>query len=430
MSALPARAVCVPLLGIALAAPAGGPPQSAAPTPQPAARAPELKADEKTDTAAMAAYVKGMNDFAADLYRQLGRQDGNLFLSPFSVHVALSMARTGARGKTAAAMAKALRVEGAPDQLTASARQVLTALKPGVEDGTKVYELAVANALWSSPGYPLRDEFTRALRQGFQVEAREVDFAKNRSAACRTINAWVNDATRGKISEIVDAMQLPDLTRLVLTNAIYFKSPWAEPFSKQATKDAPFHVRAGEKLDVPFLNQVKEFPYWKTDAFQGVELPYAGHELSMVLVIPNEIDGLAAVEKSFSARTLDEGLKSARRTKLFLSMPRFRTEAAFSLGDALVAMGMGDAFSPAADFSGMTEKEALYVDSVIHKSFIVVDEAGTEAAAATAVAVAARAAPPKDPIPVRADRPFLYAIRHARTGAVLFLGRLVQPGAR
>jgi serpin B len=378
------------------------------------------------------AYVEASNAFAFDLYSKLASGKGNLFFSPFSIHMALTMTHAGARGNTAQAMARTLRFGAKTEALGPAAMRLLAALRPPARQGDQPpFQLEVANALWSDAGYPLLAPFTAALRQDYRAEYRELDFATARAQACETINAWVKETTRDRIQGIVDPAALPALTRLVLTNAIYFKSAWAEQFATSRTVDAPFHLSAARQVPVPLMNQEEDYSYWETPKLRGVEVPYLNHELSMILLVPKEIDGLAAVEKELSLRSFDAWKREARHRSVRLGMPRFRTEATLALRDVLSALGMAVAFTEAADFSGMSSQGDLFIDSVIHKSFIAVDEEGTEAAAVTAVPAAKAAeGEPEEPVVVIADRPFLHAIRHARTGAILFLGRLVEPAGR
>jgi len=215
----------------------------------------------------------------------------------------------------------------------------------------------------------------------------------------------------------------------VLTNAIYFKSNWAEPFPKRATRDQPFHLAAGGDVTVPMMHQVQRMGYMEGDGFQMVEMPYVGHQLSMLVMLPRKTSGLPEFERTLTADTLDQWLKAVRNRRVDLFLPRFKTTSQFNLSKVLKAMGMRDAFSPdAADFSGMTTAQRLFISEVIHKAYVDVNEEGTEAAAATAVGMKASAMPrPEEPVVFRADHPFMFIIRHRQTGSILFAGRLANP---
>jgi serpin B len=219
------------------------------------------------------------------------------------------------------------------------------------------------------------------------------------------------------------------MTRMVLTNAIYFKSNWAEQFEKSATRDGPFHLAAGGDVTAAMMHQQHRMNYMEGDRFQMVEIPYLGHQFSMLVFLPREVTGLAEFEKTLNADDLDKWLKSVRFRKVELFLPRFKTTSQFSLSTVLKAMGMTDAFSPGtADFSGMTTAEKMFISEVIHKAYVDVNEEGTEAAAATAVAMLGTAMPrPEEPVVFKADHPFVYLIRHRMTGSILFVGRLVDP---
>ena len=373
--------------------------------------------------------VEGANGFGLDLYQKLAADEGDLFFSPFSIHTALWMTQVGARGSTAKALAKTLHL-GSGESDAALARDLLAALKPAPNRrGEPAFELEVANALWPAKSYPFLEPFTRVLKESFAADARALDFGGSPPLACDAINSWAKEKTRGRISEIVNPDVVNGMTRLILTNAIYFKSAWQEDFSKSATRNEPFFVTAQTTETVPLMHQTAHFQCWESPSLQGVLLPYQRGELSMVLLVPRKRDGLSALEKSLSLKSLNAGIQSARRRVVQLSLPRFRTESSFSLQKTLSALGAGEIFSSEASFSGMSDREKLFVSAVLHKSFIAVDEEGTEAAAVTAVAVtkAAKQSDPEEPVVVRADRPFMFAIRHNATGAILFLGRLVKP---
>ncbi len=405
------------------------------------AAAPASAADAAADTAKV---VQGNTAFALDLYRQLAKQEGNLFFSPASIHTALAMTYLGSAGGTADEMAKALHYPLPPDRLAGVYGKLIGQLNrapefvnfepdPQNRDGEwkevrkPAYDLVVANALWGQKGYPFKDDFTRTAEKSFGAGLNQVGFA-DPPAAATTINDWVAKQTRDKIQDLVPASALDALTRLVLTNAVYFKSSWAEKFYESNTKDAPFHVSPEQSVDVPLMYQEDEFPYAETDELQVLELPYVRHALSMVILLPREKDGLGALEGALSAEKLDAWRKAATAVQVKVHLPKFTFTSSFDLVEPLQALGMRRAFGGEADFSGMTSAEDLHLTAVLHKAFVAVDEEGTEAAAATAVAAAAEAMPePQEPKVFRADHPFLFLIRHNATGEVLFWGRVSNP---
>lgn len=368
--------------------------------------------------------VRGNNDFALAVYQQLAAgQKGNIFFSPNSIHAALAMTATGARGNTAAQMAKTLRLPGQNPHGAYAA--LLKQLKPPEQGG---YELRVANALWGQKGYPWVEEFLDTTKANYDAGLREVDFVTATEAARRTINAWVEGQTNDKIKDLLKPGVLNPLTRLVLTNAIYFKGDWASQFDKKLTRAMPFKLSASGTTKVPMMYQKAKFGYTEDKTAQILSMPYKGKDLSMLVLLPKKVDGLADMAKKLTANNLAAFAAKAYRREVRVYMPKFKMTSQFSLKQVLTAMGMSDAFAPGkADFSGMNGKEDLFISAVIHKAFVDVNEEGTEAAAATAVVVGLTSAVAQ-PLVFRADHPFLFVIRHDRTGAILFMGRVMNPG--
>jgi serpin B len=388
---------------------------------------PAVGAAPESRNQGMAAVVKGNNGFAFDLYAQLRSQAGNLFLSPYSVSTALAMTYAGARGQTAEQMAKVLRFPLDQARLhpafAAVIREVNGAGKP------RAYELHVANALWGQQGFGFLPGFLKLTRDNYAAGLHQVDFAGHTEAARRTINAWVEKQTKDKIKELFKPGLLNGLTRLVLTNAIYFKGLWQAAFPKKNTAPGDFLLTAGGRVRVPLMHQEHELLYHDGGTFQMLELPYKGGELSMVVLLPKKTDGLAALEKALTEDRLAAGLSRLRPHQVDVTLPSFKVTAEFGLNQTLAAMGMRDAFVPrVADFSGMNGKRNLFIQAVVHKAFVDVNEEGTEAAAATGVAVGVCSYTPPPPRAVfRADHPFVYLIRDHRTGSILFVGRLTNP---
>lgn len=378
--------------------------------------------------------------FGLALYAQLAGQKGNVFFSPSSIHTALTMTYAGARNATAEQMQAVLALWRSPKTPTREAvplpqaethevyKRFLETLRPGAEAG---YELTVANALWGQKGYVWNEEFVKTTKDAYGAGLWVVDFAGGAEPARKAINAWVEKQTHEKIKDLLAPGTIDLMTTLVLTNAIYFKGVWAQPFEKADTQDAPFRLGSGRSVQAPLMHRKVFAGYAQAEGVQVLSLPYKGDELSMVVLLPRALDGLGALEKGLTGKTL-EGLLAKRRDRgVEVYLPRFTMTCEFELARTLAGMGMVDAFDASkADFSGMDGKRGLFVSAVVHKAFVEVNEAGTEAAAATALPMPVAEPNPRpepDPI-VRADHPFLFLIRHNATGAILFMGRLSEPG--
>jgi serine protease inhibitor len=369
--------------------------------------------------------VKGNNQFGLDLYGKLRDKDGNLFFSPYSISTALAMTYAGARGQTAEEMAKTLHFDLDHDKL----HPAFKALQEGMKAEKKKagYRLHVANALWGQKDYRFLPAFLQVTHDNYGVGLQEVDFVKATEQARKTINEWVEKQTENKIKELLQPGILDTMTRLVLTNAIYFKGDWASQFKKDATRDLPFKLGDGKEVKTPLMYQRSKFGYLETGDLQALELPYQGKDLSMVVLLPKKIDGLPSLEKELTTDRLAGWLGRMRASEVQVFLPKFKMTSEFALKPVLASLGMKKLFTVEADLSGMNGRTDLYVSAVIHKAYLDVNEEGTEAAAATAVVVWATSARP--PVPVfRPDHPFLFLIRDQRTGSILFMGRLANPG--
>ncbi len=373
--------------------------------------------------------VAGNTAFAIDLFRKLSAEKGNTFFSPFSTSVALAMTSAGAAGKTLEEMQQVLRLPDDPHLTFGSLLGFVNGL--GAAERRK-HELVVANAIWAMKGYPWRKEFTDILKNAYKAGVSDVDFG-DPEAARKQINAWAEKETKEKIRELIPANGLTPLTRMVLTNAVYFKGEWADKFHKGHTKDGPFTHADGTKADAPFMTHSGQFNYGEftppgDTPVQVLELPYAGNKASMLVFLPKDPAGVGRLIDSLQTKHFTSGERKSRRVELHL--PRFRVESAFMLKPVLVELGMKLPFDEAAaDFTGMhTGKELLYLNAVRHKAFVDVNEDGTEAAAATSAEATAKSIPP-EAVPFRADRPFVFAIRDETTDSVLFLGRYGGPKA-
>jgi serpin B len=377
----------------------------------------------------MSSVVEGNCQFALDLYGKLRSQPGNLFFSPSSISTALAMTYAGARGETAEQMASVLHFPAPPDKLPEAFRSLHEALRPAAEKPG--YRLNVANRLWGQQGYHFLPDFLAVTRDFYHAELAEADFVGHADVARETINEWVEKQTREKIKDLVPPGALTPLTRLVLTNAIYFKGDWIRPFPKDATRDETFHVSSDKSTTAPLMHKTDDFKFVAVDGLKALELPYGNGDLSAVVLLPDEIDGLGALEQKLSRENLTRWMTGLRRQKVQAFLPRFKLTSEFSLSTVLAAMGMPLAFDEGrADFSAMSTQEKLYISAVLHKAFVDLNEEGTEAAAATAVVMAARAAMiPREPVLFRADHPFLFLIVDNRTKSILFLGRVANPKA-
>lgn len=374
------------------------------------------------------AIVAGNNQFALDLYDQLKTQDGNLFFSPNSISTALAMTYAGARGNTAAQMASTLHFTLAQARLHPAFFELAKGLEADPEKSG--YQLSVANALWGQTGYTFLDEFVNITKKYYGAGFKELDFKADPESCRMTINRWVEDKTNEKIKDLLRKGLIETGTRLVLTNAIYFKGKWVSPFEKSSTKESDFALSGAETIKVPTMSETVNFKYAEDEKLQILEMPYKGDQLSMVILLPKEVAGLKALEDSFSRDNLDKWFAASNVQRVQVYLPKFKTTSPFELSKQLIALGMNDAFDERADFTGMTaEKPPLCIGAVIHKAYIDVYEEGTEAAAATAVLMkgVSSMSKPKPPVVFRADHPFVFMIRDTKSGSILFMGRVMDP---
>jgi serpin B len=398
-------------------------------TPAPSVKAEELRSDKPRlepvapEDAAVPALVSGNSAFAFDLYKQLYDGDENLFFSPHSISVALAMTYAGARGQTEQQMAEVMHYTLPQAELHAAFNALDQALASYAENGDdEGFRLHIANSIWGQPGVAFLDPFLDTLAQNYGAGLRLVDFAQS-EAARQLINGWVSDQTEARIPELLPEGAVDGETALVLANAVYFKAAWLHAFAEAATTDQPFSLLDGSEVSVPMMSQLAQLGYAEAPGAKLIELPYAGEDMSMVILLPDE-GQFETVAQSLDAQQVAEWLDALQPQSVKLSMPKFTFEAGFELQDALMALGMVDAFGN-ADFSGMDGTKELFIDQVYHKAFVAVDEAGAEAAAATAVVVARKAAPAGQTVSI--DRPFVFLIRDMETGAILFLGQVVNP---
>ena len=383
--------------------------------------------------------VNGNNEFALDLYGRISNMEGNLFFSPYSVSTALAMVYAGAHGQTESQMAQVLHfpiipMESEPSSsvLVPDRARFASLFGKIIHDinnrGKKGgYELNIANALWGQDGYHFLKEYIDFIETHYEGKLTEVDFKNAAEAARVKINEWVEEKTNQKIKDLIKPGMLDSMTRLVLTNAIYFKGNWASQFDKERTQEAPFTLLDGNNVNVPMMNKTEEFPYMATEDFKALDLPYVDDDLSMIILLPNKTDGIGELEKSLTADSLSLWLNQLQKRKVIVSIPKFKLTSQFSLASVLQSMGMTDAFSSSADFSGMDGQRDLYISAIIHKAYVDVNEEGTEAAAATAVIMRLLSAEPDQTPVFRADHPFLFLIRDNKSGSILFIGRVMNP---
>ncbi|XP_019640742.1 PREDICTED: leukocyte elastase inhibitor-like isoform X5 [Branchiostoma belcheri] len=363
-------------------------------------------------------------EFALSLYRQLCGDGGNVFFSPYSISVALAMTSLGARGSTEAAMKGTLCYKDMSNDVLHS---TFSTLHQQLYASDK-YTLQTANRLYGEQTYSFLQDFLNATKKNYGAELASVDFKGAAEQVRGTINKWVEEQTKDKIKDLIPAGAVDAMTRLVLVNAIYFKGNWDKQFKAEMTQDMDFNINNNEKVKVPMMKMEEKFNYgeFQDQKFRVLELPYVEKELSMLIFLPDEVEGIRNLESALTATTLQTVSSQMYSTKVNLMLPRFKLEQDFSLGETLKKMGMGEAFSDGADFSGMSAAADLFISEVVHKAFVEVNEEGTEAAAATGVMMRARMMP-RPPMKFIADHPFIFLIRDNRSNSVLFFGKMQKP---
>jgi serpin B len=379
----------------------------------------------------------GNRAFSADLYQKLRSQDGNLFFSPYSISLALAMTYGGAQAETASQMASTMHFTLPGDRLHPAFNALDQTLETLGQTGTKQqptqtfgsgqdFQLNIANSIWGQKGFDFLPAYLDLLSQNYGAGLRLVDFISAPEPARQTINDWVSQQTKDKIKDLFPQGTIDANTRLVLANAIYFKASWSSPFEEASTQNGVFHLLDGTQVNVPMMvSGHTASSYEKGAGFQAVGLPYLGQSTQMVVVLPDQ-GQFDAFEKSLDAAKLDKILSGLNGAEVDLTLPKFKIESSFSLSDTLAGMGMPDAFNASkADFSGMDGKQDLSISQVVHKAYVAVDEKGTEAAAATGVAMTASAV--FNPPVVKVDRPFLFFIYDQKSGTILFVGREMNP---
>jgi len=366
------------------------------------------------------------NQFAFELYLNLKDGEGNIFFSPFSLSTAMAMTYEGAAGQTAQEIKQVFHY---PESLEV-VREEFAGIINLINKEDKKYELHTANALWAQKGYPLLTEYVSTVEKYYGGKVSDLDFARETENSRLIINHWVEEQTNNRIKDLIPPGVLNQLTRLVLTNAIYFKGRWENQFPQGNTREEEFMVTPEKKVKVQMMSiREKRFNYLENDELQLVELPYAGQEISMLVLLPKK--DLKSLEPGLTAEKLNEYKKQLRSEKIDIYLPKFKFETRYMMGGKkgiLGRMGMPTAFSPVeADFSGINGWRDFYLSEVVHQAFVEVNEEGTEAAAATGLVVGVTMVVKK--LIFRADHPFIFIIQDRATGNILFMGRVVDPSA-
>jgi serpin B len=393
---------------------------SCAPPEPPEPRVPQsAPAPAEADLPAPPSVVAGQTGFGVDLYRRLAADPGNVFLSPASISMALGMVYAGAEGETGAEMARALRYPAS------GAHEGMAGLLRKLPIDSKGRRVSIANALWIQEDFALKPGFLEQVRRHYGGGARPVDFVGTPLEAIATVNRWAEEQTAGRIKGILQPENITDRTRVVLTNAVYFKADWLLPFQAAQTRPRPFQLAGGGSISVPMMRQRSLFRLLETPSFEAVEMPYKGEELSMLIFLPKESSSLKQFEQSLEGEALSgwiDGLRASERRDLELVVPKLEVETRASLVPPLQALGMRRAFTQLAQLGGMSDAR-LYLSDVLHQTYLRVDEKGTEAAAVTA-GFGEIVSMPRE---FHADRPFFFVIRDNRSGTILFLGRIERP---
>lgn len=366
--------------------------------------------------------VAANTKFGFKLYKEILKQDSNknVFVSPTSVAIALSMTYNGASGETQQAMAKALELQGIT---LPTVNQANNALKASLENADHEVQLSIANSLWAKQGVTFKPDFMERNRQFYGAKVTELDFTN--AEATRTINNWVKENTRGKIDQVVDQLKPDDV--LFLINAIYFKGNWTKKFDQNQTAERPFYLSNGTQKQHPMMSQSGKYRYYENETFQAVSLPYGKGRLSLYVFLPRENNSLDAFQQQLAVENWQQWMNQFRMRNGSIQLPRFKFDYDIQLNNALKVLGMESAFSDGADFSNMTSA-SVAINEVKHKTFVEVNEEGTEAAAVTSVGVALTSAKmPEEPFQMVVNRPFFCAIRDNQTGTVLFMGSLREP---
>ena len=365
------------------------------------------------------------NQFGFDVYRILSQKKGPVFFSPFSIYTALQMTADGAKGTTASEMLKTLHSREHTECIHQDIRKIQQQYNLLLSDGDS---LQTNNSIWIENSFPVNPAYLKQVESGYNASVRGANFIKNFEQSRKTINNWIETQTQQRIKELLAGGTISSFTRLVLVNTIWLKAKWLTPFKKEDTKDTIFYA-PGSELKVPFMNNSLLVNYTENENMQMIELPYSSNKLSMLVVLPAK-QTEDEFSKKFNLEEFTKWISSMTRKRTQVSLPRFKVAASFTLNETLKQLGIKEAFSDIADFSGISN-QGLHISEVIHKAFIEADETGTEAAAATTVTVVTRSLPstPKNDKVFNADHPFIVLLYDKENKTILFMGKIERPGS-
>ncbi len=373
--------------------------------------------------------IQGNNQFAIDLYKEVceGAEEDNVFFSPFSISSALGMTYSGAEGETASEMADVLHFSLPVSLISSSFKAITESLSSGSLNGAnsgEPFTLAISSGLWVDNNFQLLDSFVEDMSRYYDAAVENVDFTGDPEGARERINSWVAEKTNDKIMNLIPEGSIVADTRTVLTNAVYFKASWSNPFDADFTREEPFTLADQSISTVPMMRQEEHFNIAISEQWSAIEMHYSGGDASMLIILPS--GDLQELESAFDLDMLAEIRGSLSSRNVNISMPVFEFTRSMSLSDVLRSLGMELAFGMRADFSGFTGNRDLYISDVVHKAFVKVDEEGTEAAAATAV-VMNMLSMPETPVKMEINKPFMFLVQDNTTGSIVFMGRVMNP---
>ncbi|MEI6851734.1 MAG: serpin family protein [Bacteroidota bacterium] len=366
--------------------------------------------------------IANNNEFAFDLYKNIGQKPENMFYSPFSISAAMGMTYAGSKGNTEKQISEVMRFAKNNEAFYGNYKDYLNTINSLNQDLVNIY---TANSLWAQADFAFKQDYIEVIRSQFGGEIKNVNFIKDPEKCRLDINNWVDGKTNKKVENLILPGMIDDLTRLVLVNAIYFKASWEMPFDAKATRKTDFNTSATNVVSADFMTAENNYKYYSEDGISAIEIPYAKGSLSMLIILPKDNNSNISLN-NIGKPIYDRIISGLTMTRVKLILPKFKTTSEFELSDVLKQMGMKDAFTDNADFTTMTGKKDLKISKVIHKAFINVDEAGTEAAAATAVIIRTKSAP-MDVVEFKANHPFMFIIKENTSGSILFAGNVYDP---
>lgn len=382
--------------------------------------------DIQTSKYTMESLAESNNLFAIDLFKQIQSDSENLIFSPYSIGTVLAMIYSGSGGKTMEEMSEVLYFPSPEllDPVESGMRESM--LETDTMKGT---DFRLANAIWAQENFSFLPDYLDRVEKYYDAPLSLMDFVEpsNREKSRIKINDWVEEKTNNRIQDLIQPGILDANTRMVLTNAIYFNGGWMFPFDKAATSSALFHPSKQESINTDFMHQSRSYPYYEDKEIQAISLPYKNNRMALMVLLPKSIEGWRMISQVISYERINLVISGLETREVQLALPKFKSELQLNLRQELTSMGMGTAFSRNADLSGMTGEKNLYIDEVIHKAFIEVNETGTEAAAATAAIIGLKSGLRDDPVRFFADHPFVYFLLDQQTGCIIFTGRFVKP---